>query len=91
MALQAYIISEALSNVDIPHQGDELLYFLGLYDHCIRFRRYDDPRSENENIFNYVTSSNNRDGLAIRTAGYDLLQREEEKKIMIILSDGQSI
>ena len=32
---------------------------------------------------------NNRDGLAIRTAGYDLLQREEEKKIMIILSDGR--
>ena len=54
-----------------------------------RFRRYDDPRSENDNIFNYVTSSNNRDGLAIRTAGYDLLQREEEKKIMIILSDGR--
>ena len=27
--------------------------------------------------------------MAIRTAGYDLLQREEEKKIMIILSDGR--
>ena len=52
-----------------------------------RFRRYDDPRSENDNIFNYVTSSNNRDGLAIRTAGYDLLQREEEKKIMSIVNE----
>ena len=42
-----------------------------------------------ENIFNYVTSSNNRDGLAIKTAGYGLLQRSEEKKILIVLSDGK--
>lgn len=87
VALQAYIISEALSNVDIPYR---VMSFCTFWDYTImhRFRRYDDPRSENDNIFNYVTSSNNRDGLAIRTAGYDLLQREEEKKIMIILSDG---
>ena len=88
VALQAYIISEALSNVDIPHR---VMSFCTFWDYTImhRFRRYADPRSENDNIFNYVTSSNNRDGLAIRTAGYDLLQREEEKKIMIILSDGR--
>lgn len=88
VALQAYIISAALSNVDIPHR---VMSFCTFWDYTImhRFRRYDDPRSENDNIFNYVTSSNNRDGLAIRTAGYDLLQREEEKKIMIILSDGR--
>ena len=88
VALQDYIISEALSNVDIPHR---VMSFCTFWDYTImhRFRRYDDPRSENDNIFNYVTSSNNRDGLAIRTAGYDLLQREEEKKIMIILSDGR--
>ena len=88
VALQAYIISEALSNVDIPYR---VMSFCTFWDYTImhRFRRYDDPRSENDNIFNYVTSSNNRDGLAIRTAGYDLLQREEEKKIMIILSDGR--
>ena len=88
VALQAYIISEALSNVDIPYR---VMSFCTFWDYTImhRFRRYDDPRLENDNIFNYVTSSNNRDGLAIRTAGYDLLQREEEKKIMIILSDGR--
>ena len=88
VALQAYIISEALSNVDIPYR---VMSFCTFWDYTImhRFRRYDDPRSENDNILNYVTSSNNRDGLAIRTAGYDLLQREEEKKIMIILSDGR--
>ena len=88
VALQAYMISSALSNVEIPYR---VMSFCTFWDYTImhRFRRYDDPRSENDNIFNYVTSSNNRDGLAIRTAGYDLLQREEEKKIMIILSDGR--
>ena len=86
VALQAYMIS--LSSMHIPHR---VMSFCTFWDYTImhRFRRYDDPRSENDNIFNYVTSSNNRDGLAIRTAGYDLLQREEEKKIMIILSDGR--
>lgn len=88
VALQAYIISEALSNVAIPHR---VMSFCTFWDYTIlhRFREYDDPRSENENIFNYVTSSNNRDGLAVKTAGYGLLQREEEKKILIILSDGR--
>lgn len=88
VALQAYIISEALSNVEIPHR---VMSFCTFWDYTIlhRFREYDDPRSANENIFNYVTSSNNRDGLAIKTAGYELLAREEEKKVLIVLSDGK--
>lgn len=88
VALQAYIISEALSNVEIPHR---VMSFCTFWDYTIlhRFREYDDPRTENDNIFNYVTSSNNRDGLALKTAGYGLLQREEEKKILIVLSDGR--
>jgi hypothetical protein len=88
VALQAYIISEALSNVGLPHR---VMSFCTFWDYTIlhRFREYDDPRTENDNIFNYVTSSNNRDGLAIKTAGYGLLKREEEKKILIVLSDGR--
>ena len=88
VALQAYIISEALINAELPHR---VMSYCTFWDYTIlhRFREYDDPRSANENIFNYVTSSNNRDGLAIRAAGYGLLNREEEKKILIILSDGR--
>ena len=88
VALQAYMISSALSNVDIPHR---VMSYCTFWDHTIlhRFREYDDPVSADEDIFNYVTSSNNRDGLAIKAAGYSLLQREEEKKILIILSDGR--
>ncbi len=88
VALQAYIISSALSNVEIPHR---VMSYCTFWDYTIlhRFREYDDPREADENIFNYVTSSNNRDGLAFKAAGYALTQREEEKKILIVLSDGR--
>ena len=88
VAIQGYMISESLSNVGIPHR---VMSFCTFWDYTIlhRFRDYDDDRSHNERIFDYMTSSNNRDGLAIKAAGYALLQREEEKKILIILSDGR--
>ncbi len=89
VALQAYIISEALSNVDIPHQGDELLYLLGLYDPASDFA---DTMIRGQRMITSLIMLRLRTivtDLAIRTAGYDLLQREEEKKIMIILSDGR--
>ncbi len=88
VALQAYIISEALSNVEIPHR---VMSYCTFWDYTIlqRYREYDDDRSQNEKLFSFTTSSNNRDGLAIKTIGDGLLKREEEKKIMIILSDGK--
>lgn len=88
VALQAFIISEALSNVQIPHR---VMSFCTFWDYTVmqRFREYDAPKSENWKIFQYTTSSNNRDGLAIRAAADSLLQREEENKILIVLSDGR--
>lgn len=88
VALQAYIISEALSNTDIPHR---VMSYCTFWDYTIlhRFREYDDDQEANQYIFNYVTSSNNRDGLAIKAAGHGLLGREEDKKILIVLSDGR--
>ena len=52
-------------------------------------RDYDDPREKNSNIFEYITSSNNRDGLAVKAAGMDLLKRQEDRKLLILLSDGK--
>lgn len=88
VALQAYIISEALSNVKLPHR---IMSFCTFWDYTVmqRFRDYDSPRSENKKVLEYTTSSNNRDGLAIRAAGDSLLAREEENKILIVLSDGR--
>ncbi len=88
VALQAYIISEALSNNHVPHR---IMSFCSFWDYTIlqRFREYDASRSENMRVLDYVTSSNNRDGLAIRAVGDTLLQRPEEGKILIVLSDGK--
>ena len=88
IALQAYIISESLSNVQIPHK---VMSFCTFWDYTVmqRFREYDAPREDNKNVFHYTTSSNNRDGLAIRAAGDSLIQRQEENKILIVLSDGR--
>ena len=88
VALQAYIISRALSNVNIPHR---VMGFCTFWDYTVmqRYREYDAPVKEDERIFSYTTSANNRDGLAIRAAADSLMQREEENKILIILSDGR--
>lgn len=88
VAIQAYILGEALSNVGIPHR---VMSFCTFWDYTIlhEFRDYDAKREENSNIFEYVTSSNNRDGLAVKAAGQGLLEREEEHKILIVLSDGR--
>lgn len=88
VAIQAYILSEALSNVGIPHR---VMSFCTFWDYTIlhEFRDYDAQRKENSNIFEYITSSNNRDGLAFKAAGHGLLSREEEHKILIVLSDGR--
>ena len=88
VAIQAYILSEALSNVGIPHR---VMSFCTFWDYTIlhEFRDYEAQRKENSNIFEYVTSSNNRDGLAIKAIGGGLLEREEEHKILIVLSDGK--
>ena len=88
VALQAYILMEALSNVHIPHRVNSFCTF---WDYTVlqQFRDYDDPQSANAQIMNFSTSSNNRDGLAIRAVAADLLNREEDKKILLILSDGR--
>ena len=77
-----------LSQVQIPQR---VMSFCTFWDHTIlqRFREYDEDRSANERIFSFTTSSNNRDGLAIRAAAQGLLARQEERKILIILSDGR--
>lgn len=88
VVLQAYILSEALSELQIPFR---VLSFCTFWNYTVlqRFREYEDSCTANQNLFGFMTSSNNRDGLAIRAAASGLIQREEEHKVMIILSDGK--
>lgn len=88
VALQAYMISETLCNLNIPHR---IMGYCTFWDYTVlqRLHDYNDAREENRNIFRYTTTANNRDGLAIRAVGQTLLTRPEEQKILIVLSDGR--
>jgi hypothetical protein len=88
VAMQSFIISEALSNLNIPHR---VMSYCSFWDHAIMrlFRDYDDDRKNNIKIMGFTTSSNNRDGLAIRAATQSLQERKEGNKILIVLSDGK--
>lgn len=88
IAVQAYLISQAFSNAGIPHRVSS---FCSYWEYTIihRFRQYDDTESSNRNILQFRAFGENRDGLAIRTIVDDLKCRSEEKKILIILSDGR--
>jgi hypothetical protein len=88
VAAQGFIISEALSNIGIPHR---VMGYCTFWDYTImrRFREYDDDRSMNERLFEFSASSNNRDGLAIKATYDSLINRQEDNKILIILSDGK--
>lgn len=88
VALQAFILSESLSEAKIPHR---IMSYCTFWEYTVlrRFRDYDSPKSANAKIFEYMTSSNNRDGLAIKAICESLLKRDEEHKILIVLSDGR--
>ena len=88
VALQAYIISEALSNVNLPHR---VMSFCTFWDYTIlhRFREYDDPQSANENIFNYVTSSITETDLLLKPQDTVCFRDLRRKKYLIVLSDGK--
>lgn len=87
-AIQGYIISGALSRAGIPHR---VMSYCSFWDHTVmhRFRDYDDGKEADSRILEFRTSANNRDGLAIKAAYDSLLEREEDFKILIVLSDGK--
>ena len=88
VAIQAYIIASALTSVGIPNRVMGYLSFLD-YTVLKRYRNYNDNIRSCENIFEYFAAGNNRDGLAIKATCESLLEREEENKILIVLSDGK--
>lgn len=88
IALQGYILSAALTRAGIPHR---VLSFCSFWDYTVmrRFREYNDPAEADWNLMEFTSSSNNRDGLALRAAADGLLARPEENKVLIVLSDGR--
>ena len=88
VALQGYILSAALSIAGIPHQVAGFCT-LGAYTVLTLFRDFDEDRELDQRIFEFYGSANNRDGLAVKAAAAGLVQRREENKILILLSDGR--
>lgn len=88
VAAEAFVIAEALYQSGIPCRVSS---FNNLFDFTILkiYRDYYDPQLKNQNIFMYKAEGSNRDGLAISVTGELLKKREEENKILIILSDGK--
>ena len=88
VAIQAYIIATVLTSIGIPNR---VMGYLSFLDYTIlkRYRDYNDNINSCENIFEYFSAGNNRDGLAIKATCHDLIEREEENKILIVLSDGK--
>lgn len=88
VAIQAYIIAQALSMAHIPCR---VTSFHNLFDYTIlkQYRDFYDPQTQNMRIFSYRAEGSNRDGLAIATVGKQLLERPEEHRVLIVLSDGK--
>lgn len=88
VASQTYILSRALAANGIPHR---VLSYCAVFDTTVlqRLRDYDEPPAACERIFEYMARAVNRDGLAIRAAVHTLRARNEENKILIVLSDGR--
>lgn len=88
VALQGYILSAALSRAGIPHR---VMGFCTFWDYTVlrRFREYDEDKEADWRLMEFTSSSNNRDGLALRAAADGLLNRPEDNKVLIVLSDGR--
>lgn len=82
---QAYIISKSLEKLSIPLR---IWGFSSLRDYTV-LTLYKDFHEKNESdVFGYLASNSNRDGLAI-SALTELMQRDGENHLLIVISDGK--
>lgn len=85
IASQGYIIAESLSRCGLPVKVSSYCTMNGCTVLHI-FRDYEEPEN-NRRIFEYYAAGWNRDGLAIRITGKQLLDSAYENRLLIILSD----
>lgn len=88
VSAQAYIIAESLTRCGIPVR---VMGFCAMNGYTIMnvYRRYNDPREANRNIFRFYTTGANRDGLAVRIAAGLIKKNHADHRILIILSDAK--
>ena len=82
---QAYIIAEALARCGVPCRVMSFCSMSGFT--VLRIFNDGSSRGDNRGIFDYYTEGCNRDGLAVRAAGYLMSRSPAEHKMLIVLSD----
>ena len=82
---QAAIIALALARCGVPCR---VMSFCSMSGFTVlrRFRDYEE-RGPGDSIFDYYAEGCNRDGLAVRAAGYLMREAPYEHKMLIVLSD----
>lgn len=88
VAAECYIIASALTRLKIKTR---VLGFNNFYNYLIiqKFRDYHDSEVKNTEIFRYTPSGSNRDGMAIKLMRHLSEQNHDQRRILIILSDGK--
>ncbi len=88
IASWGYILSQAFTLCDIPTR---VLGFNNLFDYTVfrEFRDFHDSIAKNKDIFYFTPEGSNRDGMAIRTTSYLTKFKEQDKKLLLVLSDGK--
>jgi len=83
----AYVLTETIAGLGIPLRVEA---FCNTTSHMViqRYRDYEDDRHSNQRVTAYDALGDNRDSLAIRICGNELLKRSEQHKVMIVVSDG---
>lgn len=84
ISAQAYILAEALRQCRVPVQVESFCSIRGV----TVFRRLVPFGADNaRNVFRYFAAGWNRDGLALRMAGFTMAPVRTERKIVILLTD----
>lgn len=88
VAIEGFIIAEALTNLNIKTR---VIGFNNFFNYMIirQYRDYNDSKIKNKEIFKYTASGSNRDGLMIKLMTEFIQKNQQQRRIMIILSDGK--
>lgn len=88
IASWGYILAQAFTICGIPTR---IIGFNNLFDYTVfrEYRDFNDSISKNKDIFYFTPEGSNRDGMAIRTATYLMKYKEQDKKLLLVLSDGK--
>ena len=85
ISAQVCVLAKALGACRIPFQISSYCSIRGFTVMRI-FKNYEEEQDGKE-VFRYVAAGNNRDGLALRAAGYLMEKSEKPGKILLVLTD----